>query len=195
MLFLARIISLIASPPVIFIPASFLIIDSRVYDDVYSFKWTLFSSIFAFLLLLLVGIGVYFGVFTNLAVSKRKQRPLLFALSFLVLILYAISVLILNGPKILLFSSLFLAFSIAVLDVINMKVKASIHVAAVTAFVMVLGLIYGIIPFIFTVPTVFIIGWSRVKMGRHTKTEVLTGAALGLVLTIIFYILSKYLLI
>lgn len=195
MMFLARFISLIASPPVIFIPASFLLIDSRVADDVYALKWTVFSSVFAFMLLVLVGIGVYLGIFTNMAVSKRAQRPLLFVLSFFVLLFYAIAVLVLNGPKILLFSSLFLAFSIAVLDIVNMKVKASIHVATVTAFVLVLGLIYGLVPFVFTVPTVFLIGWSRIKMGRHSRSEVFIGAALGLGLTVLFYILSKYLLI
>lgn len=195
MMFFARLISLIASPPIIFLPVSFLLINSRAANEIYAIKWTAVSSLFAFLILFFVGVGVYLGIFTNMAVSERKQRPLLFILSFLILILYAIVILILEGPKILLFSSLFLAFSIGVLDVINMKVKASIHVAAITAFVFVLGLIYGLVPFIFTIPAVFLIGWSRIKMGRHTRAEVLAGAVFGLGLTIIFYILSRYLLI
>ncbi len=190
----AQIISILESPPIILLMTPFLLVDSTVNNDIYALKWTAFSFVFICIVLLFILLGIFFGIFSNMAVSNRKQRPILFLFSIILLILYAICVVVLNGPKILLFASLFMAFSFVILDFINMKIKASVHVAAVSSFILLFSLMYGTIFLFLSIPLVFLIGWSRIKMGRHTKEEVLLGGFLGAVMTIIFYIASKYFL-
>ncbi len=195
MMLFAKILSLLASPPVILLPASFLLIYSAAKDYDHALRWTGFSFIFVLMLVILLVIGVRVGIFSNMAISNRKQRPIFFLFSMIVLSFYAFSVMILNGPKILLFSSLYLAFALVILDIVNMKIKASIHVAAVTSFILLFSLLYGVAYFFIAIPFVFLLGWSRVKMKRHTKTEVFVGGFWGVTLTMIFYAVARQFLV
>ncbi|MEX2013087.1 MAG: phosphatase PAP2 family protein, partial [Candidatus Levyibacteriota bacterium] len=136
-------------------------------------------------------LGVFLGIFSDMDVSSRKQRPLLFLFSIILLGFYCAAIIFLNGPKVLLFASLFLAFSLVILNTVNMRIKASIHVATISAFILLFSSIYGTIFLLAAVPLAFIIGWSRVKIKRHTVPEVLMGGFLGITLAIIFYIVSK----
>lgn len=194
MILFARIISWLASPPVILLTTPFMLVDSTVKNDIYALKWTAFSLVFIAMVVVFIAIGMFFGIFSNMALSNRKQRPIVFFLSIILLIFYSICVMVLNGPKILLLASLFMAFSFTILDFINMKIKASIHIAAVSSFIFLFSLLYGTIFLFFSVPLVFLIGWSRLKLKRHTKSEVLIGGILGAIMTIVFYIVSKYFL-
>jgi membrane-associated phospholipid phosphatase len=191
MILFAKIISWFASPPVILLTTPFLLVDSVAKNDIYALKWTAFSFVFVCIVVLFVAVGVFFGIFSNMAISNRKQRPIVFLFSTILLAIYSICVIILNGPKILLFASLFMAFCFVILDLINIKIKASIHIAAVSSFIFLFSLAYGAIFLLLSVPLVFLIGWSRLKLKRHTKSEVLLGGFLGVIMTIVFYIASK----
>ena len=187
----ARIISLLSSPPIILLPAPFLLVDKATRNDIYALKWAAVSYVFIGAVILFVLAGVLLGVFADIDISKKKQRPIVFAFSFIILLLYALSVLVLNGPKVLLIASLGIAFGLAVLFVVNKWIKASIHVATISAFIFFAGIIYGNASILLALFLIPFIGWARVKTEKHTKQEVIVGGLLGCGLTVIFYIIAK----
>jgi membrane-associated phospholipid phosphatase len=56
--------------------------------------------------------------------------------------------------------------------------KISVHMAAITGAGVVLQLLFGTIG-LAMVPLVAIVGWSRLELGEHTVTQVISGGVLG----------------
>ncbi len=146
--------------------------------------------------LLLIGIFMLYSVkhkiFSDLDVSKREQRPLLFFFLTIVSCIYLLAVYVLNGPSVLYIGMLGVLTAILTIAIINTRIKASIHVATVTAVVLTLGLMYDIPAYaIIVIP---IIAWARIKTKRHTMQETVMGATIGSLLILFMYIVVKFVL-
>lgn len=190
---LARLISFLTSPIFVIIPIPFFLVYQSTHNSLYALKWTFFSLGF----LLLIGIFMLYSVrhkiFTDIDVSKREQRPLLFLFLTLVSAVYLACIYILKGPSVLYIGMLGILTAIFTIAIVNTRIKASIHVATITAVVLTLGLMYNLPAyFILAIP---IIAWARIKTKRHTMQEAVTGAALGSLLILLMYIVVKYILV
>ncbi len=73
-----------------------------------------------------------------------------------------------------------------------MKIKASIHVAGISAFILSMAILYGGFSYIAMI-LIPIIAWARVQVHRHTIPEVLIGGFLGIFLTLFSYLVIQYL--
>jgi membrane-associated phospholipid phosphatase len=73
-----------------------------------------------------------------------------------------------------------------------MKIKASVHVAAISGLLTSLIIIYKGY-YILLLLLIFIIGWSRVKIKRHSVPEVVIGGILGSLLSLIMYFITRFL--
>jgi hypothetical protein len=82
--------------------------------------------------------------------------------------------------------------AIFTIAVVNTQVKASIHVATVTAVVLTLGLLYDLPAY--AIGVIPVIAWARIKTKRHTMREAIVGAVIGTVLILFMYIVVKYIL-
>lgn len=110
--------------------------------------------------------------------SRRSERPALFALMLVLLVVLG---LFLRGlPKLALLSSGLTAAAaiLIVAFVLNTWIKTSMHMAfaswvAVTLLVIALPLGLALL---IALP---LLGWSRLAMRRHTLLEVLVGVVLG----------------
>jgi hypothetical protein len=191
---LARAISFFLHPIITLSPIPFVLVAKFSHDYSYALKWTLFSYMFVLIVALFVVIGVELGVFSNFNVSKREQRPLLFAFSAFAIFCYSISLIILRGPRILLLFVFAIIFGLVVFLIANKWIKASIHVAMVTSVSLLLGLIYGGYFFLF-LALVPILSWSRISMKQHTLRETIVGSILGIVITLTIYQVSKQFLL
>lgn len=181
---IATIINIVLHPIVLSIPAVFLITLQTTDNISTSYYWTFLSFIFSGIISLFVFFGVAKGFFANLDVSNRKQRIILYPFSGVVVLLFALFVFTQDGPVSLVYSSIFFVIALIFLDVINRKVKASIHVAAVSSFV--IGVIYvyqG--ASIFLLMLIPLIAWARIIQKRHTLIETIVGAISGICLTVI----------
>ncbi len=142
----------------------------------------------------MVGMFVLFEVrrhvFSDMDVSRREQRPLFFAFLMFVSLLYLVSLLILKGPIALYVAVGGMLGSIIVLGLVNKRIKASMHVAGLSAFFTVLSLLYGGIHILWLL-MIPIVAWSRVKTKRHTVSEAIVGCFLGSVLTLLVYAGAK----
>lgn len=190
---IAKIISTIFNPVFIFPPTIYLLVDKVANNDIYAFKWTMFSYVFISIVGIFVAFGVILGIFSDMDVSKREERPLLFAFMGIVTILYLVSLIMFNAPKVLLIVAFALILGLLLITIVNKEIKASLHVAAVSSFISFIAIVYGGI-FLFAFLIIPVVAWSRVKIKRHTLLEAITGGILGIALTIIVYVAGKQLI-
>lgn len=189
MMGLAKAISFFLNPVFTLFPILYILIAQSSRDHSYILKWTLFSYAFVLAVALFVIMGVMLGVFSNFDVSKREQRPLLFSFSIFAAFCYLISLLVLDGPKILFIVFFAVALGLTAMVIVNSWIKASIHLATATAAILFVGIAYkgyfflllGLIP---------LLAWARVKMKEHTPIETVIGTVLGAVITLGVYLIS-----
>jgi len=189
----ARFISFIFNPYFLLVPIPYLLVLRQTGDPIAAIKWTLFSMGFLGAVGLLVYIFVKKGYFTDLDISKREQRPLFFLMITLFAILYFVGLFYFQGPMVLYVSLIGIFISLLLFSFLSSKVKASIHVATITAMIFSLSLLYNgkFLLLLFLIP---LIAWSRVKIQRHTKREVFVGGVLGLAIPLVMFVLFKVVL-
>lgn len=193
-MFLARIISYISNPLIIMLPTPFLLVDKVSNNDIYALKWTIFSYVFIGMVVLFVAIEVLFGIFSNFDISKKEQRPLFFSFVGLITFFYLLALLLLNGPKILFVAVFATMAGLLAMTIVNKWIKASVHVAAISAFIFSIGIIYGGL-YLFGLLIVPLIAWSRVKTKKHTAIEAAVGGVVGILVTMIVYLVSRQFLL
>ena len=190
MLTFAKGISFFLGPVFILLPIPFILVAKFTQDYPYALKWTVFSYAFMLAVVLFIVIGVFLGFFSNLDVSKREQRPLLFAFCAFAAFCYLLSLIILDGPKILFIGFFALVLGLISIVIINRWIKASIHLVTATSVILFIGITYK--GYFFLLLSVLpLIAWSRVKMKEHTLMETIIGSVLGIVITLIVYVVSK----
>ncbi len=192
-LFLARILSVVFHPLVLFLPLPYLIIMHAENNYTEAVRWTFFSWLVVFILGIFIMYQVKTGRFTNLDVSVRSQRPLFFLSVGIAIAVYIISLLLFNGPLVMLVLAVGAILALGLIDLLNTRIKASIHVASVTsilfAFVVLNGILYSWV--LLLIPMV---AWSRIKLHKHTVSETVTGAIFGFFITIIVYVMIELVL-
>lgn len=193
MLILARLISLIANPLFVLIPLPFLLIYKTTGNINYALQWTYYSFIFIFLVVAFVLYAVKKGMFTDFDVSKREQRPMLFSVTILIGLCYIIGLYMFHGPLILFITIFGIIAGVFIASIVNTQIKASIHVATISAVTSAVSIIYGGKYWLLLI-LIPIVGWSRVKIKRHTVLETIIGGILGSSLSASIYGLAKVLL-
>jgi membrane-associated phospholipid phosphatase len=141
--------------------------------------WGLLAVLFtAVLPTLFISYGVRRGRWSDRNVGARRQR--LVVLAFITASVAAgLAVLAAGGAPRLLTSYLaFMLASVAVLALVTVVWKISIHCAVASGSVAILAFTYGplVLPLYVLVA---ILGWSRVAMKDHTVAQVVAGAVLG----------------
>ena len=190
---IARFISFISNPLFVLVPVPFMLVYKTSNDFGYALRWSFYSFAFLFIVVAFVVYGVKRGIFTDLDVSKREQRPLLFTVTVILALLYTLGLYVFHGPFILLITIFGILTGVFISSAVNTKIKASMHVATISAVTSALGIGYSgkywlllaIIP---------VIGWARVQIKRHTVSETIVGAALGCLLSVSMFLLTRTLL-
>jgi membrane-associated phospholipid phosphatase len=177
----ARFISTVLSPAVVALP--FIVLMALPNKN-----QNLFLSVLITIFFLSVGpmiyilFGVITGKFTDLDVSIRSQRvgPFLFGIAS-TLIGYVVLNLT-NGQKNLETLLLLVAVSGLIMMFITLWWKISMHASALSAAITALTLVYGLI----VLPAyllVILVSWSRVRLHRHTLSQVIAGSIVGVALS------------
>ncbi|HEX7542474.1 MAG TPA: hypothetical protein VF385_00105 [Patescibacteria group bacterium] len=189
----AEIISFIFNPLIILIPMPFFLVFETTGNLFYSFQWTALTLIFMFLFLIFVLFGIKKGFFSDLDVSKRKQRTPLFLSGIILTLIYLCVLYYLRAPTILLIGGTSIILALSVFELVNKFIKASVHIATLSAFltffVLVEGWIY--LPSFILIP---LVAWSRIKTKNHSPREVAVGFSLGVLLTIFIFAIFKYII-
>jgi membrane-associated phospholipid phosphatase len=177
----AKFISMVAHPPVISIP-TFIILNYFLAGPDQFIVPTLISIIFGALIPISTSLILIKKMHTDMDITDRNKRtvPLIFAicsylLGFLMLLWY-------GAPAIVSVLMLIYSTNTLLILIINFYWKISIHAMGIAgptaAFIFTfgpVGIIVGlIIPFVM---------WSRLKLKKHTPSQVIAGSLLGLLST------------
>lgn len=88
---LAKIISLVFHPMAAVFFAPLLLIYKTTHDFYLALYWTMYTSVFILLLMVFTIIAVKKKIFSDIDVSKREQRPLLYQVGSFFGIVYVVS--------------------------------------------------------------------------------------------------------
>ncbi|HSA84198.1 MAG TPA: hypothetical protein VLF20_04940 [Patescibacteria group bacterium] len=182
----AKFISLLLNPLSLAIFAPFVVVYRTTGDLDATIQWTIYTLFFIFLVGCFVLVGVKKRKFSDIDVSKREQRPIVFFVAFVFSGVYLLTLFWLDAPIMLsvLASSIIVGIVLAYL--INKKIKASMHVAVVTAFTIPVVLSFRGL-YVLLLLLIPLIIWARLVTKRHTAPEVITGGMVGALLSVVIY--------
>lgn len=179
---LARLISIVGSPPAVAIMGIALV--AELTHDASTWLWAV-----GYLLLVLpapllyIAWKVQHGEITDLDLFVRDQRlkPFLLTLASSTV---ALAVIYLgHAPRLLFILAAAIGLLILLLFIVTLWWKISIHCAAAALFaLLVTGLIgSAALLIILGIP---LVGWSRVRLRRHTVLQTLLGSGLGVLIAV-----------
>lgn len=189
----AQIISSVLNPIVILIPVPYILVLKTTGSKDLAIFWTIFTLIFILGFSIFILAGVEKGYFSDLDISKRSQRPLLFTFAIAICALYTVLLYFLKAPEVLFIAVFGVILGLASIELVNKVTKASIHVATVSAFATSLVLGFGPL-FILSFIAVPLVGWARIVTKNHTRKQTIIGSFLGILTTLIVYVIFKYII-
>lgn len=179
----ARQVSNILAPVTISIPAVLLIAFYRAQNLASALFYACLTLFFlSFGPMLYIIIGVRLGKFSDMGISRRRERIEPFLFSFVSVLAGLIALVLMNAPKNLQTLLIITAVSCIVMMVITLWWKISIHASSMAGTATFLTALYGVI----VLPAfllVVLVSWSRVVLERHTVAQVVAGALVSLTLT------------
>jgi membrane-associated phospholipid phosphatase len=176
---LARLLTEVFAPAPTVATLLFVIAWHSAPTPLEALKWAFLAILFSSLVpIAYILLGVRRRRLTDHHVRLREQRkqPLLVAIAS---VLVGLTLLIVGGaPRDLIALVGAGACGLAVAIAFTLFWTLSIHVAVVAGTVAVLTIVFG--PgFLWLLPLVALVAWSRVALGDHTPAQVVVGAVVG----------------
>jgi membrane-associated phospholipid phosphatase len=141
--------------------------------------WGLLAAMFAAVLpALFISHGVRHGRWSDRNVGARRPRLVVLAFITASVATGLILLLVLGAPRLLTGYLVFMLASVALLALVTVVWKISIHCAVASGSVTILALLYGP-PVLAGYVLVALLGWSRVVLEDHTVAQVVAGSVLG----------------
>lgn len=190
---IARVITFIFHPIVLVTPSVFFIIKVSGANTNEAILWSFISLCFVLAIAAYIRVGIKMGVFSNFDVSKREQRIYLFPAVLLAGFVFLLSLLVFNGPLILLYAIIYFIVSVAILALVTLKIKASIHVGSITAAVISIIYFFGD-KYLLLLLVIPVMAWARIIEKRHTLRETVVGFILGFLLAFLGIFGVQYLM-
>lgn len=188
----AKILSYLFHPVVLASILPFIIVYRVRESSLYALKWTLFSSVFIALVMLLIFFGKRKGIFSDQDISKREERYHFYEILYFLVFVYFAAAVFLKG---IFFPLSIIAFGVMIgivlFNFVNHFIKASIHTAVACAYAITVGIIYGPGAFLIAFWIIPLISWSRIYLKRHTVSEAITGGVLGSSITLLTYFIGS----
>jgi membrane-associated phospholipid phosphatase len=134
-------------------------------------------------LFLFVLLQVQSGKMTDLHVGIRQQRDLLFVIAILLMTATLAILSVTASPAALLPLLLSMLLSMAIIACINLRSKISLHASAFSGAAVVFAILFGAITLALMLPLLLLVMWSRVRLGQHTRGQVIAGALVSACVT------------
>ena len=184
---LARILSTIFNPFLTALALFVILADVTAKDTLDFWRLLFLSTSFT-------SIGPMIYVFwlystdriSDLDMSVRSERELVFSTFVIFYLLGAAALWLAHAPRLMIAAMLGYVASTLIVGYITRYWKISTHALGITAPLVALTLLYGRqpLPFIVLIPMVC---WARVYLKAHTVAQVVAGAALAAVTTMLFF--------
>jgi membrane-associated phospholipid phosphatase len=190
---IAEIISFVLSPLTLLAPVPFFLVYEQTNSLSSSMLWSIISIIFIFIFFLIILIGIRIGVFSDFNISRREQRPLLFAMAMVLTLIYLATLFLLRAPQDLLIGTTAVILGLVVIGAVNIFTKVSGHLTVLSAFVTFVIIAEGWRALILLILIPMLI-WARIKTKNHTLIQTILGTILGSATIITIYVIFKYII-
>src|SRR5438105_8255289 len=97
----AQVISVLLNPVIVMVFVPFLLVYRTTHNASIALSWTWYSLAFLIAIALFILYGVKKKFFTDLDVSRREHRPLLFVIGIIFILFYLLGIFLFHGPKVL----------------------------------------------------------------------------------------------
>jgi membrane-associated phospholipid phosphatase len=187
----ARLISDLLSPPVIWGLMAFPIAFHTTESQERAVIWALTYSVMVCILpALYIGFMVWRGHITDIHMRVREQRVRPFIVSLICTAIAWTMLRWMGAPSLLPLFTLFSLIQIAVMLLITLIWKISMHSMSISGAVVLAGALYGPGTALLLAPLIGVVGAARIKLQRHTPAEVIAGGLLGAVLTAVMFLIG-----
>lgn len=185
----ARLVSDVLSPPVVWAMLAFPI---ALRDEPARGQALMWAGVYIVLVCVLpivyIGTMVKRGRITDIHMQVRQQRLLPFLVSILCTAFAWLTLGLLGAPPVVPLFALFSLIQLAVMAIITLMWQISIHAISISGATVATGVLFGLLPALFTVPLVVLVGAARLKLKRHTPAQVIAGTALGIVIPLFLFV-------
>ena len=128
------------------------------------------------------------GKVSDLQIPKRKERLFPLLVVNICVIAGFFALIYMQPEKLLLSVYMIYLLVLPAISLITLFWKISFHASYITLFSIVYLVVFGKWG-ILTIPLILLVGWSRIKLKRHTMAQVLGGiAVIGTISLTVFYI-------
>ena len=136
--------------------------------------------------LIVLVLAVNAGRVGNIHLDRRHERPWPMVMALGITIVGLTVLWLLGAPRLLLILLISTLVGGVIALLITLRWKISIHAGGAAGAATVMALLYGVqaLPLLIGVA---LIGWSRVALGKHTWPQVLAGAALSILITVVVF--------
>lgn len=183
-----RWVSDVLSPPVIWALLAFPVAyhadggqgNALVYALVY-------GTMVCWLPVLYIAWNVRNGNITDLHMKVREERIRPFIVTIAGSTVALALLIAINAPRLMPMFTLFTLIQLGLMTLITVVWQISIHAMSITGAVVAAGAMFGVGPALVLFPLVPLVGAARIKLGRHTLSQILAGAGVGALMTVLLF--------
>jgi membrane-associated phospholipid phosphatase len=177
----ARFVSDLLSPPVVLTLTACLVAGHEAESSAQAALLAGLFILFSVLLpVMILAWWVYRGKVTDMHMPERRERYWPLAVSITGSLLAWLAVRLVDGtPGIYLLTSFMVVENLVAL-VITFYWQISVHSGIITAAVTILALVYGLSIGLAVSPLILLVAAARLKLKRHTVSQVVAGCAVGM---------------
>ena len=191
----AKILSIIFHPIIFAVLLPFVVMYHNTRSFGEGIEWLGLAAFFIILAFLVFIFAKPLEILNDIDISDRKLRPFFYTTSLIFALIYFLIAVLRRGiVSPLGMVSLGIVLGIAVFEIVNYFIKASVHVAVACAFTITIGLLYGNIIFFPALIIPIGIIFSRLYLKKHTVSEVIAGGTLGSLVCILTFIIARIIL-
>lgn len=190
----AAFLSFLFNPVIFLLIMPYIFVYRQTENSLYAIKWGLFSSLFIIIGVFFIFLGKWRGMYSDFDLSQREEREKFYAIALLLSICYFGAALFFKGIVFpLSIVGLGIVLGVVAFSVVNLFVKASLHVGIACAFVITISiLLKSSDVFIFSIWIIPLVIWARLVLKRHTLKEVVAGGFLGSIITLVTFFLGRF---
>ncbi len=188
----ARLISNVLSPPVIWGVLAFPIALREADSREQAILWALtYTALVCVMPAIYIAVQVLRGEITDIHMRVRQQRVRPFLVSMLGTALAWSILRMMGAPALLPLFALVSLAQLVVMLLITLVWQISIHSMSITSAVIATGVLYGPGTALILCPLIALVGAARLKLQRHTLSQVIAGGVVGGAVTLVMVLSAQ----
>jgi membrane-associated phospholipid phosphatase len=181
-------VSDILSPPIVWAALAFPIAFRDAPTQAHAISWALVYVVLVCLLpLVYIATMVRRGIITDIHMRVRQQRLRPFVISILCTTVAWATLRLMGAPAVMPLFALFSLVQLAVMALITLTWQISVHAISISGAAVALGVLFGLIPALVTLPLIILVGAARIKLNRHTPAQVIVGTVVGVIVPVALF--------